>query len=113
MNSQRDGLAHRCAVVVGIEALLVKPVPDFVKDAEERVAEVVFVVPSGDPAIARPDARAERMGGYVQPSAFEVEANRRCCGLAEDLLAVARIEPVQDRSSAWRRRIARTSAHGG
>ena len=102
MDPQRDGLAHRRAVVVGIEALLVEAVADFVEDAEERVAEVVLVVPGGDPAIARPDARAERVGGHVQPAALEVEADRRGDRLAEDSLAVARIEPVQDRSSAWR-----------
>ena len=97
VDPQRDCLAHRCAVVIGIEALLVEAVADLVQDPEERVAEIVFVEARRDPAIARPDARAERVGGYVQPAALEVKADCRGGRLAEDLLPIARIEAVEDR----------------
>ena len=86
--------------MVGIEALLVEPVPDFVQDSEECIAEVVFVVPRGDPAVARPDPRAERVGGYVQPSALKVKADGGGRRLTEDLLAIPRVRAVQDRRRA-------------
>ena len=77
VDTERNGLPHRRAVVLGVETLLVEAMPDFMEDSEERVAEIVFVVAGGDSAIPRSDARAERVGGYVQPSAMEVESNGR------------------------------------
>ena len=50
-----------------VEALLVEAVADLVEDAEECVAEVVLVVPRRDPAVARPDPGAKRVGAYVEP----------------------------------------------
>ena len=80
-----------------IQPLLVEAVADLVQDAEEGVAEVVLVEPGRDPAIARSDARAERMGGHVQPAALEVKADRGGHRLAKDLLPLARIETLEDR----------------
>ena len=76
--------------MVGVEALLVEAMPDFVQDSEERIAEIVFVVPGGDPAITGSDARAERVGGYVQPAALEVKTGSGGGGLAEDSADAAR-----------------------
>ena len=95
MHAQRDGFAHRCSIVLRIEPLLVEAVADFVQDAEECIAELVLVVAGGDPAIAWPDARAERVGSHVQPPALEVKADRRRHGLAEDFLSIARIKASQ------------------
>ncbi len=94
MHPQRDRLTHRRAVVRRIEPLLVQAVADLVEDAEKGVGELPLVEPGGDPAVARPDAGAERVGRHVQPAALEVEADRRGHRLAEDLLAVARIRAV-------------------
>ena len=70
----------------------------------------MLVEAGGDPAVARPDARAERVGGHVQPPALEVEADRRGHRLAEDPLPIARIRAVQDRGCASSRLSARSRA---
>src|SRR5262249_51653571 len=71
--------------------LVIEAVPGLVKDAEEGLAEVAGLVPRGDPAIPRPDPRAERVRRGVEAAGVEVEADRRRHGLAEDPLAVERI----------------------
>src|SRR5690348_3633200 len=98
VHAERDGLAHRRAVVRRVEALFVEAVADFMQDAEERVAKLVRLVARGEPAVARPDAGAERMGRGVEPPALEVEADGRGHRLAEYFLALDRITPAQDRN---------------
>ena len=80
-----------------IEPLLVEAVADLVHDAEERVTEVVLVETGCDPAIARPDPGAKRMGGHVQPPAFEVKSDRRGDRLAKYPLAFPRINSFENR----------------
>ncbi len=46
---------------------------------------------------ARPNARAERVGSHVQPSASEVKPDRRGHPFAKNLLPLARIEPLENR----------------
>ena len=59
----------------------------------------MFVVAGRDPDVARPDPRAEGMGRHVEPPALEIESDGRRDGLAEDLLAVGRVRPLEDRGS--------------
>ena len=91
VDAERDRVAHRCAVVLGVEPLVVEAVPGLVEHAEHGVAEVVGLVADGDPAVARPDPGAERVRRGVEPPAVEVEADRRGHRLAEDPLAIDRI----------------------
>ena len=86
VDAERDRLAHRGAVVLGIEALFVECVARLVEDAEEGVVEVANVKARGDPAVAGADPGAERVRGGVEPTAPEVETDGSRHRLAEDPL---------------------------
>ena len=67
---------------------------------------MVFVVTRGEPAIPRPDARAERMRRFVQSSVLEPEPDG-CCRLSrKGSLRVLGIVPAEYRSVGPHRRLA-------
>src|SRR5258706_8084033 len=76
MNSQRDRLPQRLAEILRRQPLIVKPMPRLVEDAEERVAEILFVIARGHARVARTDPRAKRMGGNVQSTRGEIKTHR-------------------------------------
>src|SRR4051794_19664279 len=59
VHAQRHCLAHRRAVMSGIESLLVESVPDLVQYAEEGVAKIARAIARGDAVVARTDAAEE------------------------------------------------------
>src|SRR5690606_28270010 len=75
VDAQRNRFPHRRAVVLGIQPLFVKPMARFVQRAEKRIAELVRIVPSGQAAIPRPEARTKWMGGRIEPTALEIKAD--------------------------------------
>src|SRR4029079_11957150 len=97
MDPERNRIAHGRTMVRGVEALVIEPVAGLMQDSEERVDEPVRTEAGGNPAVAGPDPRAERMGRGVEPPTFEIEADRRSHGLAEYPLAVDREIALEDR----------------
>src|SRR5687767_1271038 len=75
--AQRRRLAQRRAVMLGIEPLLIKAVPQLVQQAEERFGEVVLPVTRGDPRIARADGAEEGVRCGVQSPSVEIKAEGR------------------------------------
>src|SRR5262245_1144122 len=88
VNAERAGAADWRAELFGVETLLVQSVTRFMQSAEERLVEEARVVARCQTAIARPEARAERMCRHVEPAGLEVEADGRCRRLAEQLLTI-------------------------
>ena len=78
------------------QSLVVNAVPRFVQDAEEAVAEGVFVVTGREPHIAGAESGAERVVGHVEPAGVEVETNRRRGELTELFLRGGRISSRED-----------------
>src|SRR5262249_13351949 len=76
VKSQRRRLAHRRAVMLRGQALVVQPVADLVQDTKETVAEVVQIVAGGQATVAGTDQRAEGMNAGVEAAAGEVAAQR-------------------------------------
>src|SRR5690242_14222104 len=66
------------------------------QDAVETLAEIMDVESGGDPTVAGADARTGRVGGGVEPSALEVEAEGDGDGLAKDPLAFDRVFAVEE-----------------
>ena len=75
VNAERNRFAERRAPVIGGEALRVEGVAGFVKDAEEGVAEVLFVVAGGHADVVRAEVGAEGVDGDVEPAGVEIEAD--------------------------------------
>src|SRR6185369_498388 len=53
MNTERDGIAKRCAEIAGVESLVVQPVAAFVDATEQAGLEVVFVHTCRDTNVCR------------------------------------------------------------
>ena len=60
-----------------VQSLLVDSMPRLVQRPKERPGEMVRVVTGCQPAIARANPAAERMGGDIQPPLLKVEPNLR------------------------------------
>ena len=84
------------SVVTWIEPLLIEAVTDLVQDAEKRVAKMVFIEPSCDPAVTGPDSRTERMSGHVEPAAVEVKSYCRSDRLTKYPLPFAGVIAFED-----------------
>lgn len=74
VNAEGDGLAGGEVEVGGGEALFVEAVAGLVHDAEERGGEVVFIIAGGEADVGGAEGGAEGVGGGVDATAFEVEA---------------------------------------
>ncbi len=90
VDAERDVFAERQPILLARQTLVVEPVARFVEDAEEPVGKSVLVVPSGEPHIARAQARTERMRSNIQPARAEVESNGPRRVGAELLLGIDR-----------------------
>src|SRR5205823_9825923 len=77
VDAQRDGAAQGKTEVGGVKPLIVDAVARFVEDAEETLVEFARMVTRGEPAIARTDAAAKRVGGGVESAGVEIEADCR------------------------------------
>ena len=71
--------------------MFVQAVSRFVKNPKERLIEMAFVKPSGDPAIVRSHFGTKRMGGDVESPAVEIKAELRGDSLTEIALVRGRI----------------------
>jgi hypothetical protein len=86
VNGQRDGRAVGRAEILHGQPLLVHAVAGFVQNAVERLDEIRFVVAGGQPAIARAERGAKRVGGGVNaarlksnPMASATLRLKACC----------------------------------
>src|ERR1700722_14637578 len=91
--------------MLGRQVLFVDAVARFVQGAEERLAEVPWVVARADTAIAGADAGAEWVRGHADPAGGEAEADGPRGRFAEDLLAIDRIFALQNLALGPARRI--------
>src|SRR5262245_12092725 len=96
MDAERDRAAQRGAVVLPVKPLIVDAVACFMQDAEEALVEMLRMIAGGNPAIARSDASAKRMGGDIEPAGAEVEADGRSRRLPENFLACHWIISFED-----------------
>src|SRR5262245_5355012 len=98
-----------CPVRLPTQSLLVQPVPSFVQHTVERLGEILFVVSRGQPAIARPHTRTERMGRRINAARLEIKADSFGHFTIEGLLAGDGIMAGQLLPRNWRGARHRTS----
>src|SRR5262245_40906663 len=96
MNTQRAMGAQGSADMLSRQPLLIQTVADLVQDTEEAFGEAATVVARRQPTVPRPDSATERMGGQIQSTGVEVEADRGSPLFGQDLLLVNGVVTVEE-----------------